>query len=124
MTLRVMERGASNIDQMIKVPTIMKMQFHLFGRTDDITTLETADVRSHKSSRTFACKQKLAGARTLWKRETVPTRFYLVLPIQTSVSSRPEHYRVLFSFFWELSWSQPTDPVFLILDARILTRPN
>jgi hypothetical protein len=64
MTQWIIERDDTTIDLMSKAPTMMKMQFHLIGRTEDITNLETRDFRSHNKFKAFCLQTKVSWTRS------------------------------------------------------------
>jgi uncharacterized metal-binding protein len=44
MTMRILEAKLENYELQGKVPTMLKFQFHIIARTNDITNLETGDL--------------------------------------------------------------------------------
>jgi hypothetical protein len=77
MTQRIVERDATTIDLMIKAPTMMKMQFHLIGRSDDITNLETRDFRSHNKFKDFCLQTKVSWSKNVMEERDCPDQILL-----------------------------------------------
>ena len=46
--------GGSGLNLQYKVPAMLKLQFHLIARTDDICHIESADLREHEEFKDFA----------------------------------------------------------------------
>jgi hypothetical protein len=53
-TMRILEAKYGNFEWQSKTPIMLKFQFHIIARTDDITNLETNDLRSHDTFGKFA----------------------------------------------------------------------
>jgi hypothetical protein len=65
-TMRLLESKAGNYEMHNKVPTVLIFQFHIIAWIDDITNLETGDLRSHKNSVRLRSRPKCLGVKMLW----------------------------------------------------------
>jgi hypothetical protein len=54
MTMRIIHAELGNYEMQGKVPRMLKFQFHIIVRSDDITNLETGDLPSHDKFGVFA----------------------------------------------------------------------
>ena len=77
--------SSTNKAHQYKLPAMLKLQFHLIGRTDDICNLETKDLRENEEFPGLLFKQKWLGARMLMKNKIVPIKSSLVPTIPTFV---------------------------------------
>jgi hypothetical protein len=77
MTQRIFERDATTIDLMIKAPTMMKMQFHLIGCSDNITNLETRDFWSHNKFKDFCLQTKVSWSKNVMEECDCPDQILL-----------------------------------------------
>ena len=69
--------SSSNIVYQYKVPTMLKLQFHLIGRTDDICNLETKDLREHEEFPGFALQTKVAWSKNVNEERDCPDQIIL-----------------------------------------------
>lgn len=77
-TLRILDRDAgNNIDLKYKMPTMMKLQVHIIGRTDDITNIETRDLRSHDKFKDFALQMKVSWSKNVLEERDCPDQILL-----------------------------------------------
>lgn len=76
-TLRLLEAEGGNFEMKSKHPTMMKMQFHIIGRTDDITNLETLDLRSHDAFGTFALQTKVSWSKNVMEERECPDQILI-----------------------------------------------
>ena len=60
-----------------KIPTMLKLQFHLIGRTDDICNMETRDLREHEEFPTFALQTKVAWSKNVNEERDCPDQIIL-----------------------------------------------
>jgi hypothetical protein len=79
-------RNSNGFTNLYKIPTTMLMlQFHLIGQTDNICNLETANLHEHKQFRSLHFKPKWPGARRFMKSKRVRIKSFLVPMMQTFV---------------------------------------
>jgi hypothetical protein len=78
-TLRLLEdhRGLGSFDTASKFPAMMKLQFHIIGRTDDITNIETADLRSHSQFTDCAMQMKVSWSKNVLDERDCPDQLLL-----------------------------------------------
>jgi hypothetical protein len=76
-TLRILERAENNYELQAKVPTMIKFQFHIIGRTDDLTNLETNDLRSHPLFGTFALQTKVSWSKNVMEERSCPDQILI-----------------------------------------------
>jgi len=76
-TMRILERDGTGIDMTMKAPTMMKTQFHLIGRTDDVTNMETKHLRSHNKFRDFALQTKVSWSKNVLEERGCPDQIML-----------------------------------------------
>jgi hypothetical protein len=79
-TMRLME-ARDNFEMQSKYPSMLKIQFHITARADDITNLETDDLRYSARLRS---RQKCLGAKTLRRSARVLIIFLSVLLAHTA----------------------------------------
>ncbi|MGL5935859.1 MAG: hypothetical protein ACRCZI_09580 [Cetobacterium sp.] len=60
-----------------KVPTMLKLQFHLIARTDDICNLLTTDLREHEQFGSFALQTKVAWSKNVNEERECPDQIIL-----------------------------------------------
>lgn len=89
MTLRMLESSTS-MDKKAKYPTMLKTQFHIIGRADDICNLETNDLRSHPLFADFALSMKVS-----WSKNVMDER---QCPDQLLVGAMDDDFCVLVAF--------------------------
>jgi hypothetical protein len=96
-TLRVLEADEGNYELQSKVPAMLKFQFHIIARTDDITNLETNDLRSHVTFGTFALQTKVSWSKNVMEERECPdqilvgaadTDFCVILALSCYLESR------------------------------------
>jgi hypothetical protein len=60
MTMRIIDAKLGKYELHGKIPTMLKFQFHIIAQTDDITNLETGNLRSHNKFGAFALQTKVS----------------------------------------------------------------
>jgi len=75
-TLHMLEdsRGFAN---QYKTTTMLKLQFHLIARTDDISNLESADLREHEQFGDFALQTQVAWSKNVNEERDCPPQIIL-----------------------------------------------
>jgi hypothetical protein len=76
-TMRILEAETGNYEKQSKYPTMLKIQFHIIGRTDDITNLETNDLRSHDKFGSFALQTKVSWSKNVMEERDCPDQIIL-----------------------------------------------
>jgi hypothetical protein len=71
-TMRILEYKTGNYDMQGKVPMILKLQFHIIARTDDITNLETGDLRSHDKFSVLVLQTKVFWSTNVMEERSCP----------------------------------------------------
>lgn len=61
----------------IKVPCMLKLQFHLIARTDDICNILSADLREHEQFGSFALQTKVAWSKNVNEERECPDQIIL-----------------------------------------------
>lgn len=96
-TLRLLEAQEGCYDMQSKMPSMLKFQFHIIARTDDITNLETNDLRSHDTFGNFALQVKVSWSKNVMEERECPdqiligaadTDFCIVLALACYMESR------------------------------------
>jgi hypothetical protein len=77
MTMRILEAKLGNYELQGKVPTMLKVQFHIIARTDDITNLETGDLRSHNKFGAFALQTKVSWIKNVMEERSCSDQILL-----------------------------------------------
>lgn len=79
MTLRILEdaHGLVNFDKTAKYPCMLKKQFHIIGRTDDIANIETNDLRSHPLFSDFALSMKVSWSKNVMDERECPPQLLI-----------------------------------------------
>ena len=67
----------NNFVYQTKIPAMLKLQFHLIGRTDDICNLETKDLREHEKFPAFALHTKVAWSKNVNEERDCPDQIIL-----------------------------------------------
>ena len=75
-TIRLMERNGDH-NHRVKIPSMLKSQFHIIGRADDICNVETADLRSHDTFRDFALQTKVSWSKNVMEERDCPDQILL-----------------------------------------------
>jgi hypothetical protein len=75
--IRILEAKLGNYDLQGKVPMMLKFQFHIIARTDDITNLETGDLRSHNKFGAFALQTKVSWSKNVMEERSCPDQILL-----------------------------------------------
>jgi hypothetical protein len=70
--MRVLQYKAGNYDMQGKVPMILKLQFHIMARTDNITNLETGDLRSHDKFSVLVLQTKVPWSTNVMEERSCP----------------------------------------------------
>jgi hypothetical protein len=60
-----------------KFPAMLKTQFHIIGRTDDITNLETNDLQSHDKLGNFALQTKVSWSKNVMEERECPDQILI-----------------------------------------------
>ena len=60
-----------------RIPTMMKIQFHIIGRADDISNLETVDLRQHDKFKAFALQTKVSWSKNVLEERACPDQILL-----------------------------------------------
>jgi hypothetical protein len=60
-----------------RVPTMLKLQFHIIGRANDISNLETADLRSHEKFPSFALQLAVSWSKNVLDERSCPDKILL-----------------------------------------------
>jgi hypothetical protein len=77
MKMWILETKLGNYELQGKVPTMMKLQFHIIARTDDITNLETGDLRSYNKYGAFALQTKVSWSKNVMEERSCPDQILL-----------------------------------------------
>jgi len=72
-----MLRAARGFANQYKVPTMLKLQFHLIARTDDISHLECAGLREHEKFGEFALQTQVAWSKNVREERDCPPQIIL-----------------------------------------------
>jgi hypothetical protein len=83
MTMRILKAKLGNYKLQGKVPTMLKFQFHIIARTDDITNLKKAIYDRTTNSVRLHSRPKCLLVKMLWKSDLVQTKSCWVLLTQT-----------------------------------------
>jgi hypothetical protein len=77
-TLRLLE-GHGDFHRRHKVTAMMKVQFHIIGRADDICNIETGDMREHaqKEFASFALQTKVSWSKNVMEERDCPDQILL-----------------------------------------------
>jgi hypothetical protein len=75
--MRILEAKYGNFEWQSKTPTMIKLQFHIIARTDDITNLEMNDLRSHDMSGEFALQTKVSWSKNVMEERTCPDQLLI-----------------------------------------------
>ena len=75
-TLRLME-AKPDFAFKVKYPTMMKFQFHIIGRADNICNLETCNLRSHDTFQDFALQTKVSWSKNVMEERDCPDQILL-----------------------------------------------
>jgi hypothetical protein len=76
-TMRILEAKYGNFEWQSKTPTMLKFQFHIIARTDDITNLETNDLRSHDTFGEFALQTKVSWSKNVMEERACPDQLLI-----------------------------------------------
>jgi hypothetical protein len=71
-TMRILEAKRGNFEWQSNTPTMLKFQFHIIAQTDNITNLETIDLRSHNMFGKFALQNKVSWSMDVTKERACP----------------------------------------------------
>jgi hypothetical protein len=75
-TLRLLEKNRGFVSQ-YKIPAMLKLQFHLIGRMDDLCNIETADIREHEDFPGFALQTQVAWSKNVNEERDCPPQIIL-----------------------------------------------
>jgi hypothetical protein len=96
-TMRILEAKYGNFEWQSNTPTMLKFQFHIIARTNDITNLETNGLRSHDTFGEFALQTKVSWSKNVMEERTCPdqlligaadTNFCILLALACYLESR------------------------------------
>jgi hypothetical protein len=96
-TMHILEAAYGNFEWQSKTPTMLKFQFHIIAGTDDITNLETNDLRSHDTFGEFAIQTKVSWSKNITEERACPgqvligaadTNFCILLALACYLGSR------------------------------------
>jgi hypothetical protein len=78
-TMCILEAKYGNFEWQSKTPTMLKFQFHIIARTDDITNLETNDhdLRSHDTFGEFALQTKVSWSKNVMEERACPDQLLI-----------------------------------------------
>ena len=76
-TLRMLEARRGDFDWKLKFPSMLKLQFHIIGRADDICNVETMDLRSHNRFRDFALLTAVSWSKNVMEERECPDQILL-----------------------------------------------
>ena len=69
--------GTNNFDLASHITAMMKLQFHIIGRTDDICHIETEDLRSHSKFPDIALQMKVSWSKNVRDERHCPDQLLL-----------------------------------------------
>jgi len=75
-TLELVRRSRGFVNQ-YKIPAMLKLQFHLIARTDDICNLESSGLREHEQFPTFALQTQVAWSKNVHEERDCPPQIIL-----------------------------------------------
>ena len=75
-TLRLLEEMDS-FGAKYRTPTMMKLQFHIIGRADDVSNVETEDLRSHDKFSSFALQTKVSWSKNVLEERECPDQILI-----------------------------------------------
>ena len=75
-TLRLLEAHPDS-NRKFRIPCMMKMQFHIIGRADDISNQETVDIRQHDKFKAFALQTKVSWSKNVMEERACPDQILL-----------------------------------------------
>jgi hypothetical protein len=109
MALHILEEAQNSFLRHSRIPTMLKLQFHIIGRADDISNLETVDLRSHDKFPSFALQLAVSWSKNVLDERDCPdqillgamdTDFCVLLALgtylETFLTKRPGGHRFLF----------------------------
>jgi len=75
-TLRLLEANRGFVSQH-KIPAMLKLQFHLIGRTDDVSNIESKDLREGEEFPDFTLQTKVAWSKNVNEERDCPPQIIL-----------------------------------------------
>ena len=72
LTMHIFETGGNDSYKTRVLPTMMKLQYHLIGRTDDISNIETDDIHSHPKFSDFALETEVSWSKNVMDERECP----------------------------------------------------
>jgi hypothetical protein len=69
-TMRIIGCKSGNFEMQGKAPMMLKFQFHIISRNDDITNIETGDLRSHDKFGAFALQTKVSWSKNVMEERS------------------------------------------------------
>ena len=75
-SLRLLESTVSK-QQCLRTSGMLKVQFHIIGRADDISNLETCDLRQHDKFKAFCLQTKVSWSKNVLEERTCPDQILL-----------------------------------------------
>ena len=76
-TLRLLESHTNCFNRRFRSPSMAKLQFHIIARADDISHLETNDLREHDKFKTFAAQVKVSWSKNVLEDRDCPDQILL-----------------------------------------------
>jgi hypothetical protein len=76
-TMRIIESKAGNFEMQGKVPMMLKFQFHVISRTDNITNIEMGGLRSHNKFGAFALQTKVSWSKNVMEDCSCPDQIFI-----------------------------------------------
>ena len=75
-SLRILQ-GHDDFHRRHRIPCMKKLQFHIIGRADDISNLETMDLRQHDKFKAFALQTKVSWSKNVLEERACPDQILL-----------------------------------------------
>ena len=75
-SLRLLE-ACDDFSRKHRLPTMKKLQFHIIGRADDVSNLETADLREHDKFKNFCLQTKVSWSKNVLEERECPDQILL-----------------------------------------------
>ena len=75
-TLRLLE-ACDTHQRKHRIPAMMKLQFHIIGRADDLSNLETEDLWQHDKFKAFALQTKVSWSKNVLEERVCPDQILL-----------------------------------------------
>jgi len=119
-TLRLLEArcvATNHFDLASRLTAMMKLQFHIIGRTDDICNIETADLRGHSKFPDTALQMKVSWSKNVRDERSCPDQLLL--------GANDTDFCVLLALacYLESTLTEGKNEVFLFCDDNEVDRP-